>query len=102
MNKVIQPIPEDEHDPVAAAIERINRQPGPSEQAKVEQAAKEAAWENERKGAYALLQILTKRLGGDVRAITVNRQEWMALPPDEHLDLSISKQGHATLSIRKR
>lgn len=65
-------------------------------------AAKITQQEDAIKGAYAIIQVLAKRLGADRTAVTVNRQEWQSLPPHEQMDMKLSRDGHATIRIVPR
>lgn len=99
-------------DPIAEAIEATEGKPDFATALKraadkvvairndpVAAAALISKQEDAIKGAYAIVQVLAKRLGADRAAVTVNRQEWQSLPPGEQLDMKLSRDAHVTLRI---
>jgi hypothetical protein len=53
------------------------------------------------RGAHALVHVLVRRMVGLDADVVIEREQWMALPPTEHLKTEYDKDGNVTLKVAK-
>jgi len=84
------------------ALERASTKVARAQLNPIEVAAENERLRNSVKGAHALVHVLVRRVAGWNTPVSVPREQWMALPPGESLDVSTDDQGNVTLVVRSK